>query len=158
MDPALSWDRSYARQRAAHVYKGENIRLRENNDGSSDEELTTKFLEYRKRNLDPPVALMYASIDNFLRRICFRSPQTKCVLFDRRHDPTGGSTSTRLWDSEGDGKGILGYMNYPPKGEEIVSCKLDIPSLKSSMRERVRILNIFRKIPCLMNCSAIHQA
>lgn len=145
MQTAFVWDKSYARQRTAQVYKGEYTRLKDAytdlariaDADSRRKELIKRFFGERKRSLDPPEALMYSLLSHFLSSIQSNSAHTSCVLLDERHDPTGGNSSTRLWDSEKKAKDGHGYMDFPPIGDILFKKRFDLAEFKDSMVQQV---------------------
>lgn len=146
---ALQWDRLYSRRRERHIYSVEEGRFLP--DSSEREHVVSTFLSHRRSGLSPPEDLCYVKLRAFLlsgntermhpRRLP-TSTAPDLVLIDDRQDTTGGATSTRLWDSDGD----PGYMRYPPEGDRICTRAMDIPELICHLRKKVRTSEPFDKL------------
>jgi len=109
-------------------------------------DLIRALMDEKKSKLDPPDMfrlsrlqefLMTGDITRFQRGRSRRQDPTSqhFILLDDRHDPTGTSGSTRIWDSRGDG----GYMDRPfiGKPSHWWTRVLDIPSAFERLDDKV---------------------
>lgn len=136
----VQWDRSYSRRRPNTVYISEDRLLFPT---PVDQQTTIDvFLSTRRSVLGPseehrfPALRSYMSKADadaiFMQRQLPAALPEDIVLVDDRRDPTGGATSMRVWDSEGEN----GYLNCPPVGENIRAMALNIPDFVARLREK----------------------
>lgn len=143
----LHWHKLYLRRRLKAYLTEEHKLEFDNNDKNA---LITAFIN--RVNLDPPSTFWYTPLRKFLTlgdvnvlgtATSRNRHSEELVLLDERSDPTGGVTSTRLWDSVGDpkpfsgGDPIPGYLDHPPIGEVGISRAVDLRELVRALRGQV---------------------
>jgi len=109
-------------------------------------DLIRALMDEKRSKLDPPDIFKLARLQEFLMtgdvtQFQRGTPKRQGVasqsfiLLDDRHDPTGSSGSTRIWDSRGDG----GYLDRPfiGKPSQWWNRVLDIPSAFERLDDKV---------------------
>ena len=146
--PASRWDKRYAR-RQVDVYASEDNPLFPSL--GDKQTIINAFLGNRKRALEPPEEYRFTALRAYMTTAdpaillptadpAILLPTQPCatlpediVLLDDRQDTTGGTTSTRLWDSAGE----HGYLHYPPVGDRVHAVPLGIHDFIARLREKV---------------------
>jgi hypothetical protein len=148
--PAVQWDRHYTR-RQVDAYASEDLLLFPSL--GDKQTIINTFLSDRGSALDPPEESRFPALRDYMTSAspAILLPSQPCsvlpediVLLDDRRDATGGTTSTRLWDSGGQN----GYLQYSPAGESIRAMPLGIRDCLTRLREKVSV-NVYISFPCI---------